>query len=126
MDHTNFGGRTGKAVPGTPAYNKATNDTAKVVKRFTSKDWKTDGDGFHTITYKVNANKNQYFRLRGTNLGANVSGETIDGEPLIDTKTENEDNETRFSEITNVTIKTFGFINAIFISVEERNHDDKH
>lgn len=114
-------------MPGTPAYNKATNDTAKVVKRFTSKDWKTDGDGFHTITYKVNANKNQYFRLRGTNLGANVSGETIDGEPLIDTKTENEDNETRFSEINKRNYKDLWFYsNPIFISVEERNHDDKH
>ncbi|MGG4265473.1 hypothetical protein [Peribacillus simplex] len=48
------------------------------------------------------------------NLGANILGETIDGEPLIDTKTENEDNETRFSEINNVTIKTFGLFKSNF------------
>ncbi|MFE4077457.1 hypothetical protein [Peribacillus sp. YIM B13477] len=55
VDHVDLisGEVTGKAEPGTPAYNKATNDTTKVVKRFTSKDWKTDRDGFHAITYKV-------------------------------------------------------------------------
>ncbi|MFE3974710.1 MULTISPECIES: hypothetical protein [unclassified Peribacillus] len=70
---------------------------------------------------------NQYFRLRGTNLGANVSGETIDGEPLIDTKTENEDNETRFSKINKRNYKDLWFYSyQIFISVEDRKHDDKH
>ncbi|WP_260287890.1 PHP domain-containing protein [Peribacillus aracenensis] len=128
VDHVDLisGEVTGKAVPGTPAYNKATNDTTKVVKRFTSKDWKTDRDGFHTITYKVKANKDQYFRLRGTNLGENVSGETMDGEPLIDKKTEIEDNETRFSEINKRNYKDLWFYsNPLFVSVKDRNHD-KH
>lgn len=112
---------TGKAEPGTPAYNKATNDTTKVVKRFASKDWKTDCDGFHAITYKVKAEKEQYFRLRGTILGENVSGETMDGEPLIDKKTEIEDNETRFSEINNRNYKDLWFYsNPIFVSVEDK------
>jgi hypothetical protein len=123
VDHVDLisGEVTGKAEPGTPAYNKATNDTTKVVKRFTSKDWKTARDGFHAITYKVKADKDQYFRLRGTNLGENVSGETMDGEPLIDKKTEIEDNETRFSEINNRNYKDLWFYsNPIFVSVEDK------
>ena len=80
-----------------------------------------DRDGFHTITYKVKANKDQYFRLRGTNLGENVPGETMDGEPLIDAKTEIEDNETRFLEINNRNYKDLWFYsNPIFVSVEDK------
>jgi hypothetical protein len=121
VDHVDLitGEVTGKAVPGTAAYEKNTNDTTKVLKRFTKKDWKTDRDGYHTITYKVEVNKNQYFRLRGTNLGLNVANETSNGEPLIDQKTDIEDNETRFIVINKRNYKDLWFYsNPIFVDVE--------
>lgn len=116
---------TGKAVPGTPAYSKNTNDTTKVIKRFTSEDWKTDDHGYHIITYKVKASKDQYFRLRGTNLGVNVAGETSNGDPLIDPMTNIEDNETRFAEINKRNYKDLWFYsNPIFVSVQDENHEN--
>jgi hypothetical protein len=123
VDHVDLisGEVSGKAVPGTPAYNKDTNDSAKVIKRFTSKDWKTDRNGYNVITYKVKANKNQYFRLRGTNLGLNVPGETRNGEPLIDQKTDIEDNETRFAEINKRNYQDLWFYsNPVFVSVYKK------
>ena len=70
VDHVDLisGDVTGKAPPGTAAYSKSTNDSTKVVKRFTSKDWTTDRDGYNVITYRTKATKDQYFRLRGRTL----------------------------------------------------------
>ncbi|KQL45776.1 S-layer protein [Brevibacillus choshinensis] len=121
VDHVDLiaGDVTGKAVQGTPAYNKATNDTTKVVKRFTSKDWKTDRNGYNVITFTWKADKNQYFRLRGTNLGVNVPGETSNGEPLMDPKTDIADNETRFAEINKRNYQDLWFYsNPIFVTVK--------
>ncbi|WP_057913600.1 hypothetical protein [Peribacillus muralis] len=123
VDHVDLisGDVTGKTVPGTATYSKDTNDTTKVVKRFTSKDWKTDRAGYNVISYKVKANKDQYFRLRGTNLGVNVPGETSNGEPLIDPKTDIEDNETRFGQINKRNYKDLWFYsNPIFVSVKPK------
>jgi hypothetical protein len=127
VDHVDLisGDVTGKAVPGTDAYNKNTNDTTEVVKRFTSEDWKTDRDGYNVITYKVKASKDQYFRLRGTNLGINVPGETSNGEPLIDPVTNIEDNETRFAEINKRNYQDLWFYsNPIFVDVKDKQHKD--
>ncbi|MEK4009878.1 hypothetical protein [Peribacillus sp. FSL M8-0224] len=45
----------------------------------------------------------------------------MDGEPLIDKKTEIEDNETRFSEINKRNYKDLWFYsNPIFFSVEDK------
>ena len=45
----------------------AANPTTKVVKRFTEKDWKQDGE-YITITYTLkDVDKDSYIRLRGTN-----------------------------------------------------------
>jgi hypothetical protein len=45
----------------------ATNPTTKVVKRFTEKDWKQDGE-YIEISYTFeNVDKDSYIRLRGTN-----------------------------------------------------------
>ncbi|RNB91353.1 S-layer protein [Brevibacillus fluminis] len=123
VDHVDLiaGEVTGKAEPGTDAYNKNTNNTTKVVKRFTSKDWKTDRDGYHVITYTTKVNKNQYFRLRGTNLELNVPGETSEGEPLIDLKTDIADNETRFTEINKRNYADLWFYsNPIFVNVKAK------
>jgi hypothetical protein len=127
VDHVDLiaGDVTGKAVPGTDAYNKDTNETTKVVKRFTSKDWKTDRDGYNVITFNVRADNDQYFRLRGTNLGVNVTGETSNGEPMIDPVTDIEDNETRFAEINKRNYQDLWFYsNPIFLSVEDKHHKD--
>ncbi|MGM0866731.1 MAG: S-layer protein [Bacillota bacterium] len=127
VDHVDLisGDVTGKAVPGTDAYDKNTNDTTKVIKRFTSKDWKTDRDGYNVITYKVKASKDQYFRLRGTNLGINVTGETSNGDPMIDPVTDIEDDEKRFAEINKRNYQDLWFYsNPIFLSVEDKHHKD--
>ncbi|SFE69057.1 protein of unknown function [Paenibacillus algorifonticola] len=122
VDHVDLisGDVTGKAQPGTDAYSKETNDSAQVVATFTSSDWTTDADGYNVITYHLGAaSKSQYFRLRGTNLGMNVDGETSNGEPLIDPKTDIADNETRFTEINKRNYKDLWFYsNPIFVTAE--------
>lgn len=124
VDHVDLisGNVTDMAVPGTEAYNKDTNDSTKVLKRFTSEEWKTDADGYSVINFTVKAtSNNQYFRLRGTNLGPDVQGETSDGEPLIDLITDIADNETRFAEINKRNYKDLWFYsNPIFVSVNAK------
>ncbi|MGN7762144.1 immunoglobulin-like domain-containing protein [Paenibacillus sp. 22594] len=121
VDHVDLisGEVSGKAVPGTPEYNKATNESTKVVARFTSKDWTTDAEGYNVITYKLGAaDKDRYYRLRGTNLGVNVPGETSDGEPLLDVKNLTVDNATRFAEINKRNYQDLWFYsNPIFVDV---------
>jgi hypothetical protein len=122
VDHVDLisGEVNGKVDPGTPEYTKATNDTTKVLKRFTSEDWTTDAEGYNVIKYKVGAaDKDRYFRLRGTNLGTDVAGETINGEPQIDLKNNTVDNLTRFEEINNRNYSDMWFYsNPIFVDVE--------
>lgn len=121
VDHVDLiaGDVTGLAAPGTAEYTKSTNDSTRVLKRFTSDEWTTDEDGYNVITYKLGpAEKNQYFRLRGTNLGVDVPGETINGEPQIDVKNTTADNETRFTEINNRNYSDLWFYsNPIFVDV---------
>jgi hypothetical protein len=71
------------AEPGSEAYKNDNNPSTQVVKTFTAVDWK-DENGWKTITYKYQVVKNQYFRLRGTNLDLNVPRQTQNGNPLID------------------------------------------
>ena len=67
-----------------PDYCIETNDSTKVVKTF-KRPHKADKDGYMTFTYEFEAEKDRYFRLRGTNLPANVPYETdADGNPLAD------------------------------------------
>jgi hypothetical protein len=75
-----------KARPGTAAYGKDTNETARILARFAVKSLKPGRDGWYEVRYTVKkVNKNMYFRLRGTNLGLNVPDETDkDGNPLKD------------------------------------------
>ncbi|WP_244935660.1 S-layer homology domain-containing protein [Paenibacillus glycanilyticus] len=119
VDHIDLieGDVTGPAEKGTPAYDKDTNDTTRVVATFTSDDWTTDANGYNVITYDLpKASKDQYFRLRGTNLGMNVPGETLDGNPLIDPKTTTADAEARFNEINNRNYQDLWFYsNPIFV-----------
>ncbi len=121
LDHIDLiaGDVTGKAEPGTAAYSKATNESTKVLKRFTSSDWTLDADGYYTMAYKLeSASQSQYFRLRGTNLGTDVAGETSNGEPLLDPKNTTVDNETRFAEINKRNYSDLWFYsNPIFVKV---------
>ena len=121
VDHVDLiaGDVTDKAAPGTPAYAKDTNDSTKVIATFTKTDWKLDTDGYNSITYTYTAAKNQYFRLRGTNLGMNVSGETSNGNPLPDQKTVVTENAARFNAINDRNYNDLWFYsNPVFVSVQ--------
>ena len=68
------------------AYNDATNPTTAVVATF-DRNGGENKNGYMTyvFTYKAEEGKNMYFRLRGTNMPANVPFETdADGNPLAD------------------------------------------
>lgn len=86
VDHIDLiaGDVTGKAQPGTPEYNKDTNATTQVIASFDRKSWKKS-NGWNIIVYDLKVEKNQYFRLRGTNLAPNTPNETDAlGNPLVD------------------------------------------
>ncbi|HEV6967053.1 S-layer protein [Roseateles sp.] len=108
-----------KAQPGTPAYDVATNPSTRVLKRFTSADWKQDADGYYSVTTTVTAGKNQYFRLRGTNLAEDVAGLTAGGEPLADQRISTSDNATRHDQINDRNYGSLWFYsNPIFVTVK--------
>lgn len=96
------------------------NETTKVVARFTSEDWgETDEDGYYTVTYTTTADtKNRYYRIRGTNLGLSVDGETDeDGNPLQDESYSSEtDDEMRFNLLNDRNYSDMWFYsNPIFV-----------
>ena len=107
-----------KAAQGSAAYSVATNASTKVVKRFTSADWKVDADGYFSISYETTATKNQYYRLRGTNLGTDVAGLTQGGEPLADQRTGTTDNTQRFNDINDRNYRSLWFYsNPVFVTL---------
>lgn len=120
VDHVDLivGDVGAKAAPGSAAYNVATNASTKVVKRFTAADWKVDADGYYSVTYETTASKNQYFRLRGTNLGTDVAGLTANGEPLADQRTGTTDNAQRFNDINDRNYRSLWFYsNPVFVTL---------
>jgi hypothetical protein len=120
VDHVDLivGDVGAKAAAGTAAYSVATNASTKVVKRFTSADWKVDADGYFSISYETVASRNQYFRLRGTNLGVDVAGLTQNGEPLADQRTGTTDNTARFNDINDRNYRSLWFYsNPVFVTV---------
>jgi len=120
VDHVDLivGDVGAKAAQGSAAYSVATNASAKVVKRFTSADWKVDADGYFTISYETTASKNQYYRLRGTNLGTDVAGLTQGGEPLADQRTGTTDNTQRFNDINDRNYRSLWFYsNPVFVTL---------
>jgi S-layer homology domain len=103
-------------------YGDTTNETTKVVKRFTEADWgEPDADGYYTITYTVPADTDRYYRLRGTNLDENVEGYIQDGEPLQDQSfADVVDNEERFNKLNDRNYTGLWFYsNPIFVDVME-------
>ncbi|SHN27246.1 Predicted metal-dependent phosphoesterase TrpH, contains PHP domain [Duganella sacchari] len=120
VDHVDLivGDVGAKATPGTAAYSVATNASTRVVKRFSSADWKVDADGYYSVTYETTASKNQYFRLRGTNLGTDVAGLTQGGEPLADQRTGTTDNTQRFNDINDRNYRSLWFYsNPVFVTL---------
>ena len=121
VDHVDLiaGDVTTKASPGTPAYSSPTNASTKVVKRFTKADWSLDAQGYYTVSTTVTAGKNQYFRLRGTNLGTDVQGLTVNGDPQPDQKITTADNAQRFNDINDRNYASLWFYsNPIFVTVQ--------
>ena len=100
LDHIDLiaGRVTGLIDPSDPQYHVATNPTTRVIARFDavggivdsngliSTAWMDLGNGERMMSLTLNdVEENMYFRLRGTNLGLNVSGETdAAGNPLGD------------------------------------------
>ena len=108
-----------KAAPGTAAYAVATNPSTHVLKRFNSADWTLGSDGYYSVTTTVIASKNQYFRLRGTNLAEDVAGQSAGGEPLADQPVNTTDNATRHDQINDRNYGSLWFYsNPVFVSVK--------
>jgi len=89
VDHVDLiaGDITGLVAPEDADYTKATNESTRVIARFTAEDWETcDEDGYSTIVYHIkDLDKSTYFRLRGTNLPVGTVGQSDeDGNPLVD------------------------------------------
>jgi len=100
LDHIDIikGKVTGIIDPSSPGYNVETVNTTSVIARFdavggvtdtkgiTSEKWKSLGNGWVEMSLIIkNVTDSVYFRLRGTNLGLNVTNETdADGNPLSD------------------------------------------
>tara|TARA_R110002124_G_scaffold285535_1_gene464203 strand:+ start:540 stop:2162 length:1623 start_codon:yes stop_codon:yes gene_type:complete len=107
-----------RAEKGTPAYNETTNSSTQVVRSFTAADWYTDSEGYNVIEYTFTASGNQYLRLRGTNLGYNVSGLTVDGEPQRSAVVEDPDYLRYYEKLNERNYGDVWFYsNPIFVSV---------
>lgn len=120
VDHIDLiaGDVTGLEKPGTSGYSRDTNPSTRVLKRFTRSEWKLDAEGYFAVSYTVKAAGNQYFRLRGTNLGTDVPGETAAGEPLPDAKVVVTDNVARFNAINARNYADLWFYsNPVFVKV---------
>ncbi len=87
VDHVDLisGDVTGRIAPSSPEYEtKDYNSSTKVAKRFNATNW-TLSAGWYSMSFTVKATKDQYLRLRGTNLGLNVPNQTdANGNPLMD------------------------------------------
>lgn len=121
VDHIDLiaGDVTEKALPNTPEYERSENPSAKVIARFEVGDWTVDSEGYNVVTFDVVATKDQYFRLRGTNLGTDEPGQTAAGEPLADQPTENANDQERFNAINERNYADLWFYsNPIFVDVE--------
>jgi hypothetical protein len=72
-----------------PAYCRETNESTEVVKTFKRQGECKKNDGYMTFTYEFEADKDRYFRLRGTNMPAGIPFETdAQGNPLADSEAE--------------------------------------
>lgn len=99
LDHVDLimGSLTGIVDPTSPDYNTPLAPNTHVIARFDNTGGVTDGNGLTSIRwkrrpngviyikYELNPEGPCYFRLRGTNLGIGIAGETdANGNPLLD------------------------------------------
>ena len=122
VDHVDLivGDINAPAAPGSAAYDSAENPSTRVLARFNANDWTLDEDGFATVTHTITVTGDQYLRLRGTNLAANVAGETVDGEPQPDRKVDLSNDAARFDAINARNYNDLWFYsNPIFLTVAE-------
>ncbi|MEI7594716.1 MAG: T9SS type A sorting domain-containing protein [Bacteroidota bacterium] len=104
---------SGKLAPSDSKYNVDSVQTTHVIARFdaagnivdskgiTSTAWTTTSNGWKEMTFTVaNVTDSMYFRLRGSNLGLNVTNETdAAGNPLSDTLVGTNDAVKAFSDL---------------------------
>jgi hypothetical protein len=87
VDHIDLiaGDVTGKVLPTDPGYKVDTNPSTRVIKTLNRHDFNIDRDGYYVAHVSVRADRDMYFRLRGTNLAPGTPNETdADGNPLAD------------------------------------------
>jgi hypothetical protein len=121
LDHIDLiaGDVGARALPGTPGYDQASNPSARVAARFTAATWTRDPAGYDVVTHEIVVDRDQYLRLRGTNLALDVPGETANGEPLADAKVDIADHQARFDAINDRNYADLWFYsNPIFIAVD--------
>lgn len=77
VDHVDviYGKVTGFVQPGDADYNNPVNPSARVLRRLTAADWRTDRSGWSTARFEIPASESFYLRLRGTN---NAIGNTAE------------------------------------------------
>lgn len=114
VDHIDLiaGSVTGKALPGTDEYSKDTNKTTRVIASFNEEDWEKEDGGWYACEYQTRIDNNMYFRLRGTNLGLNVTNETdANGNPLCDELVGTNNENKAYSDL-------WFYSNPLFVSVK--------
>ena len=87
VDHVDLiaGRISGKAKPGTRAYERVGKPGARVVARIAAADWQCEGRSCRARVDPGPVDGPMYFRLRGTNLPPSTPGETDgEGNPLSD------------------------------------------
>ena len=79
------GNVTGKIAPSDPRYvTQTTNPSTKVAARFTTASLRAS-KGWYSATYTIKPAADMYLRLRGTNMGLGVAGQTdSNGNPIAD------------------------------------------
>ncbi len=100
----------------------ANNPTTRIGKRFTSDDWKKDGDeGWYSMSLPFQVDQDMYLRLRGTNNAVGQEGETDAlGNPLIDPYME----KPEISSYDNPTEEDLAILREYFNQVNDRNYSD--
>jgi len=87
----------GDGVTPNPAFNSVDTSVASIARTFDASSWKIEGRGYTTMTFTVpKVEQDMFFRIRGTNLGYNVTrldstgtktvyGTDGEGSPLLNT-----------------------------------------
>lgn len=94
VDHIDLisGDLNGLIKPDSTEYNTPINKTTKILKSFNRSDFLKNENGMNFTEFTFNAEKSEYYRLRGSSLSPNTINETDEfGNPLCDTLVVNND-----------------------------------